>query len=203
METAQFAIAPIDARNLDDVVSIHCAAFPQQRHVMLGRDYVRAFINWFAHAEFGIALVAIDSPGRVLGYVVGAPIGYRTRLMRKVWRSALLGVVTRPRLAFSHSLWKTTFQRLKRAKSRRIAAGLLTPPVMHLSVIGVTDAARRHGVGFRLIQAFEHRARDAGAKSLQLSVNRSNSGAIRFYERAGWRLASGPDDDAFTYVKSL
>jgi GNAT superfamily N-acetyltransferase len=52
----------------------------------------------------------------------------------------------------------------------------------------VVDAAERgRGVGGRLLRELEARARVMGASRLQLLADRHNAGALRFYERAGWR----------------
>ncbi len=51
----------------------------------------------------------------------------------------------------------------------------------------VAEAARGRGVGRRLIQALEAWARARGATRLQLLADRDNLGALRFYERMGWR----------------
>jgi ribosomal protein S18 acetylase RimI-like enzyme len=50
----------------------------------------------------------------------------------------------------------------------------------------VAPAARRHGIGRRLMQAAAEEARAQGAMSLVLSTARTNASAQRLYESLGW-----------------
>lgn len=51
----------------------------------------------------------------------------------------------------------------------------------------VTEAARGRGVGRLLLQALAAWAAEHGATRMQLLADRDNRGALRFYERLGWR----------------
>jgi ribosomal protein S18 acetylase RimI-like enzyme len=55
--------------------------------------------------------------------------------------------------------------------------------------IGIAVAAnhRRGGIGAALIDAVEEWARERGAERLTLSTHAANDGAIRLYERLGYR----------------
>jgi ribosomal protein S18 acetylase RimI-like enzyme len=59
----------------------------------------------------------------------------------------------------------------------------------------VDPAARRGGVGRRLMQAAADEARSRGAMSLVLSTAKTNLGAQRLYESLGWVR----DEDFFEY----
>ncbi len=62
-----------------------------------------------------------------------------------------------------------------------------TTAAARLYSFAVDPAARRQGLGRRLLQAVEARARDAGAAELRLEVRPDNHGAIASYQVAGYR----------------
>ena len=53
--------------------------------------------------------------------------------------------------------------------------------------MGVTPAARRHGIGARIMQQLVSHARDAGVRTLLLEVLENNTGAKQLYEKLGFR----------------
>jgi GNAT superfamily N-acetyltransferase len=56
-----------------------------------------------------------------------------------------------------------------------------------LSDLYVRPGKRREGVGRRLVEHVEHYARSLGSSRLVLKVFGENQGALRFYERLGYR----------------
>lgn len=62
------------------------------------------------------------------------------------------------------------------------------PPAFHVESIAVTEAARGLGVGTLLMERAESRARDADRTIMRLEVIALNHGAIRLYERLGYRI---------------
>ena len=81
--------------------------------------------------------------------------------------------------------------------------------VARLYSIAVADAARGRGIGEALVRAVERAARAQGCKRLRLEVRQDNAGAIRLYERLGYRrfgaYAGFYEDgaDAWRYEKGL
>jgi ribosomal protein S18 acetylase RimI-like enzyme len=59
--------------------------------------------------------------------------------------------------------------------------------VLHLQALAVAAHARRSGVGSLLVEATIDEARRRGARKLGLRVLSINTGAIRLYERHGFR----------------
>ena len=87
----------------------------------MGDTYVRAFIDWFRQAEHGgIALVAIDSHGDVVGYVIGAPLGYPRALSRHLGWVAVGAVIARPWIFFRQQFRHGILDRVK-TSSRPLA----------------------------------------------------------------------------------
>lgn len=76
-------IVPMTAEMVPKAARLHINALAGSRTASMGETYVRAFIDWFRRVEHGgIALVAIDSHSDVVGYVIGAPLGYTRPLSR-------------------------------------------------------------------------------------------------------------------------
>ena len=82
-----------------------------------------------------------------------------------------------------------------------------------LLTLAVLPAARRQGLGARLVQAFLAEARARQSKQAFLEVAAGNTGAIALYERAGFAQvgrrkayytgADGQSDDALVLSRAL
>jgi len=57
----------------------------------------------------------------------------------------------------------------------------------HVVTIDIAAPRRRHGLGHRLLAELKVRMAAAGARDVRLEVDKRNEGAIRFYERMGFR----------------
>ena len=62
--------------------------------------------------------------------------------------------------------------------------------VADVMTVAVTPRAQGRGVGGRLLDELEHRARSRGAASVLLEVRADNDAARRLYERAGFAVLS-------------
>ena len=60
-------------------------------------------------------------------------------------------------------------------------------PVAHLTAIAVAQAARRQGIGRRLLLAVESAARAAGCDHVVVTSAEQRSDAHAFYPSAGWQ----------------
>ena len=61
-------------------------------------------------------------------------------------------------------------------------------PTGHIITIDVLPAARRSGVGSKLLRAAEARLRDAGSKAVGLETAVDNVSALSFYKRHGYSV---------------
>lgn len=57
---------------------------------------------------------------------------------------------------------------------------------LYVQTIQLVEAARRHGLGTRLLMTIERNAAEEGARAVRLRVLRSNDGARRLYHRLGY-----------------
>jgi [ribosomal protein S18]-alanine N-acetyltransferase len=57
----------------------------------------------------------------------------------------------------------------------------------HVVTIDIAEAWRRRGTGKLLLTELVSRLKEAGAREIRLEVDVRNAGAVRFYERMGFR----------------
>lgn len=187
-------IIPMTAEMIPEVANLHFEAFAGYMNTRIGTPYVKAFLTWFLQAECAIALVAASSDNKIIGYVVGAPLGYGKALSLDLWGVAVTGLVVRPWLFLSAQFRSAIAERLRLIVRRSRAEQVdprLPKPVMSLVGIGVSRAARGRKVGLGLVRAFEVRARQLQMRSLELSVYPDNMVARQLYEGCGWQPLSG------------
>lgn len=202
---AQLKVAEMLSGQIHEVARLQEAAFAGSLNTRIGSRYTVAFIRWFCESDEAIALVAMTDHSAVVGYVVGAPVGYTTRLNRHVLWPALSGIVVRPWLVLDGH-----FRRSAVARFRPPGAAASTPdpplpgPVFSLVGIGVLPEARGKQIGSLLLSWFERTARERGARTVRLSVYPDNIAARRVYEKHGWESGDEPKERrAMTYYKIL
>jgi ribosomal protein S18 acetylase RimI-like enzyme len=186
------------------VCDLHMMAAASTPSARLGRRYVLAFMSWFATAGHTIALVAETEPGHVVGYAIGAPVGYAAALTLHLAWIGTAAVLLRPWMLFDHRIWATVRARIGFVFSRSASNTTGLPaPTMSLVGIAVAPPAAGQGVGVELMKAFEKQARDMCMASLRLSVYPENTGARRLYERCGWRPLPHPPTPSGTMYYGL
>jgi ribosomal protein S18 acetylase RimI-like enzyme len=197
-------IRPMTAATVRAVSDLHIQAVPDMHSARLGRRYVHAFLSWFATSATAIAYVAELEPGTVVGYVIGAPVGYAAVLNVDLAWVGLISVLRRPWMLLHRGVWGTLWARLGFVLGRSAANTTGLPePVMSLVGITVAPAAAGKGVGFALMKAFEERARAMQMASLRLSVYPDNRAARRLYERCGWKVLPQPPSASGTIYYGL
>ena len=180
-------IRPMTASMLSSVVACHRLGFAGYLNNRLGTKYLYAFFRWFSETEDAIALCAVVNTD-IVGYVVGAPLGYRTSLNRRVRYAALSSIVLRPHLVLDKRFIQraiTKFQELRGNVTLDDAPEL---PTLTYSLVGIATHPHYQGRGIatNLIQEFEKLALASNARSLRLSVYRENDSARNLYSRSGW-----------------
>jgi ribosomal protein S18 acetylase RimI-like enzyme len=141
------------------------------------------------------------SDGLVDGFVLGgsprAMLDCRLAFFRKFALSCLANVVRRPRL------WPRVFRSLVKLVGKCLSsvAGALPREEIRLLAIAVAAGATRRGVGTALVECFEE-AVAATSGTYSLNVLKTNSAAIRFYEKSAFRYV-GETAIAWTLRKEL
>lgn len=209
MQLTDLNIVPMTEDNmLDEVVKLHLDAFAGHLNTFLGQGYIKAFVKWFIRNERTIAIAAIDENQKVVGYALGAPVGYSSRLNRDLCWGVAARILIRPWLVFNPRFRLVLVERLRSLLGiRKETSQTLELPVpsMSLVAIGVASAKRRSKIGQRLMRAVEEEAREFQMRSLVLSVYENATAARRFYEQCGWQLCSMATEsgDVLKYYRLL
>jgi GNAT superfamily N-acetyltransferase len=172
------------------VARLHLNAFAGYLNCSLGRNYIRAFIRWFIVRKDAIVIAAVDHDQEVVGYAIGAPLGYDRILNRELFWVVVAAAVLRPWLFLRPSFCQALRGRLLtllRRQDASIPNCELPEPRMSLVAIGVGRSWRRRGIGLLLMQAFTAKARELKMRSLALSVLKEQRFARQFYEKLGWQ----------------
>ena len=77
---------------------------------------------------------------------------------------------------------------LQEVEDADFPAHFLKPEVAHFSLLGVDPELQGVGVGRKLLDATEARAREMGLSELACSMAESDTKLMRFYEKLGFRL---------------
>jgi len=179
---------------LQEVAGLHLEAFAGYLNALLGRGYAKAFIKWFIKKEGTIAIAVIDGQQKVVGYALGAPVGYNRDLNRDLLWEVIVRIIIRPWVLFDKRFWFVFKARMRNLVGlpQNVRQVLDLPePSMSLVAIGVAAYRRRSMIGQRLMRAFEDGAREFRMRSLILSVYENAKGSRRFYEKCGWQPYDG------------
>lgn len=206
---ADVTLAPLSAETVNEAVRLHNEAFHDSFSTRLGDTYVKSMLEWFVASPTGISVVALNSTGEVVGYVLGAPSGSSTKLTRDLGFVAARSLICRPYL-LSHPEFRqkllNRFRHLVRApKEGVLPLPQLPQPTMGLFSIAVKTCVRGTGLGSALMQEFESQCQAARVKSLLLSVRDENQFAISLYSKNGWIRCPEPHEigGAHYYAKIL
>lgn len=196
-------VRPLLACYVQEAVRLHLEQLSDEFITRFGRRFLTIYYQAFAQSPDGVALVAVDiSTERVVGALlgnVGASRHYHymvkhfgLQLGLALIRQALFS----PRLA--KDLLRTRARRYIRGVARLITRKFRRSPscssqaeaVADLTHLVVDTTLRSHGVGSRLVTAYENLAWQAGAVRIDLvTLPRHLGGAGTFYERLGFSNA--------------
>jgi len=177
-------IQPLAHEHLEAVVQLHLDAFPSFFLSFLGPRFLREFYNSFLYDPQGIAYVACDEQGRILGAVVGSldPHGYFKRLLKRRWWAfalASLRCVSR-RPSDAPRLFRAIFYRGESPPG---------PVRALLSSIAILPAARGRGVGRALVLCWVEEAKRRGAPGCYLTTDAVENHTVNaFYKALNWKL---------------
>jgi ribosomal protein S18 acetylase RimI-like enzyme len=193
-------IAPTTFEDLDELVRLHELVFEVYIGVRLGKFYIRSMFEWYIseNEKYSICLSA-KSDHRIVGYVIGAPLGYSKNLSLRLLLPALYGAVKNPSLMFSSKTVSQIYTRLASMLNREPLANELPTPIISLVGLGVVPEARGKGVGKLLVNSFHELASQQNYQSIRLSVYKENNDAIRFYQGLGWKVYDHPGNSELLF----
>jgi ribosomal protein S18 acetylase RimI-like enzyme len=185
-------IQPVGRDDLARVATIHLAAFPASVLTRLGHEATRRYYEWLLTGPHNCTATAAVVNGRLDAFCFGGTFnGAMTGFLQRNRRYLAVRLLLRPWLV-SDPLFRDRLRRatrlLGRARAGARSAAPARPAATSFGVLGlaVDPAARRAGLGRRLMEAMDVAARQQGFTEMDLSVHPDNVGGVAFYERLGW-----------------
>lgn len=185
-------ILGIVREDLPDVARIHILAFPGSALTALGDEAVRRYYLWQIDGPHDCTALKATVDGRLSGFCFGGVFRGALGGFLQAHRNYLaLRVLTHPWL-IANPLFRDRLLSGLRVLRRRSTAppaekGPRQPDSYAILSIAVDPAVRGAGIGRALMLAAESDAISRGFKRMHLTVDPSNTVAIRFYEGLGWR----------------
>ncbi len=194
------AIRPCRKEDLARIAEIHKSQFvkPDMLLGQLSPTSIAALYGTFI--DRSIFLVH-SNDGEVDGFVLGgsqrAMVSCKLSFFRKRALSCIVDVVRRPKL------WRMAFRSFFKLIGNWLSsmAGASPQEDFHMLSIAVAVGATRKGVGTALVECFEAAIR-ATSGTYSLNVLKSNTPAIRFYEKLGFQCV-GQTAISWTFRKVL
>ena len=183
------SVEKIESADITELVEVHHQSFQGYINTCIGRNYTYGFFDWFLHYSNSVTLKAFSDKG-IVGYVVGAKIGYNTELNRRLKPLAVKGVLSKPTVLLHKHFLFILKSRIKVLLSRsKNNTELKEPEGKGLSLVGIGILPSEAGKGYGkdLMKAFEEKAIELGYDYLRLSVYKSNERAKALYSKQGWK----------------
>ena len=188
--TSELDIRPLTSRDLREVAALHLRAFPESALTALGAESVRRYYEWQLIGPHEATALGAWREGALAGFCFGGLFrGAMSGFLRRNRLHLALRVATHPWL-IANPLFRerlTSGLKILRRFSRPAAPAAPKKRQFGILSIAVDPRLHGHGVGKRLMQAAERRAREQAFPEMQLTVSPGNAQAIRFYEGLGWR----------------
>jgi ribosomal protein S18 acetylase RimI-like enzyme len=145
------------------------------------------------------AMVATDSSGKVLGFVVGHFAEFMAQAKNK-FVTDNYWAVTAVSLLNPMALIRKMIDKMKLAVNRE---HFTCQARMRLTSIAVSPKSQQKAVGKSLLDAFEDTLRREKIFVYGLSVKENNLPAVRFYQKNGFSVERRTGDGAIYYLKTL
>lgn len=176
-------IAPLTIEHAPRVAQIHASALAGDFLPSLGTGFLTELYRGILGLELGFGFVALTE-GAVAGFVIASEdtSALFSTLLRA--RFLPLGLRVAATLLRKPRLLANVLETFTYPKHE----GRVNVPA-ELVVIAVDGTLRSEGAGAALCGALDNAFRQRGIARYKVTVNQSNNGANRFYERQGFELA--------------
>lgn len=183
------SLQPLTLNYLSDVARVHVAAFPSSALTKLGNEAVQRYYHWQLTGPHDVYAIAGFANEALVGFCIGGIFrGALSGYVRKNRRFLMLRVLLRPWLLSNPIFRERISLALKLGKRKKKPGPISNVSVQSFGIlaIAVHPQYQGHGVGRLLMQDAELHARREGFTRMHLTVEPSNSNAIRFYLGLGW-----------------
>lgn len=208
MNNHELSIRLMQSSDLDEVIRIHISQFSGSRSTHLGKPFLRRMYSWFINHHPKLALVA-DYRNSVIGFVVGSIGGYGRNIFRYALPQIIFGILTHPSMILRKETFALWHSFVKGLLPRQSEPSKLSQPDQRpmqsnaaLSSIAIDSHYQGKGFGKALMQLFELNARQLGAQTTSLTVEKDNQAAINLYISCGWKIDK-KNQQSVHFVKSL
>ena len=167
-------IRPAEAKDLKDIEYIcRMTAGPDSRAIEeVGRKISLTYSTYYARAERETCFV-LDDEGKAVGYILCAPDykkfvkGYRKNEVKQLWKLDKKQSATAYLLPLGYLPFKSKY-----------------PAHLHIDIL---DEYQGKGYGSQMMDALLSKLKEMKIPGVMLIVDMNNTGAQRFYERAGFK----------------
>lgn len=177
-----------NSNDIQEIVSVHLAAFQGFFLTMLGPLFLWGLYHAFITRQHGVMRVAVNDQGTIVGFAAGAtvPDSFFKHLRKDKWLSfalrAMPGMLKSP-VEVVKKLYHAAFYKGDRPAN--------LSDVALLSSIAVLPAMSGKAVGKALLADFEQQVKAAAVASLFLTTDKfGNDNVVAFYQRAGYQVES-------------
>lgn len=188
--------------DLQKLLSIHRDAFEGYMNTKLGVEYIIEFLKWFTLQQDAISLL-VESDEKIHGYVVGATIGYGSRLTKAIGKTVIKYLIFHPWLLTNKKILNNLLSRIKNIFKPTSQPNITLKDLKGISLvgIGVSKSSRGHHYGSHLIKSFEKKAQEMKFDYMRLSVYSNNTTAISFYKKNEWEFMDEEAGLSYFYKK--
>lgn len=176
------AIQKATANDIDAIVRIHEAAFPDFFLTSLGAGFLKLFYTSVMNHKDGVLLVC-ENEERVIGFCAGTMLssGFNSKLIKaNIWAYMLASLrilFTRP-MSLVHLMKNMSKEESSQGDKGQYA---------ELLSIGVDPTVQRSGGGTAMLKSLEEEVKARGGKNLSLTTDfNDNEKAIFFYKSLGY-----------------
>jgi ribosomal protein S18 acetylase RimI-like enzyme len=193
MLTESLKVRRITLEDLDDVVAVHCTAFPTSAMTRLGAEVVRRYYYWQLDGPHEMYARGAWEEGKLVGFCFGgvhpqAITGFYKRNRGFIfWQ-----FVKQPHLAtapffFGKLVRVLNMFRIHRRELAAVPQEAPQNPAYDILAMAVHPDRQSVGIGKLLMENAESKARERRFELMTLCVNDDNERGIRFYESCGWQ----------------
>lgn len=175
-------------------------AFSKSLASAFGTSYVVQTLQWFLSTNQNFLFhLEEEEQNEVIGFCGGMindgihPRGSASEMIQFAFLEGIRSMIKRPWLIFHNEMrskyglaFKNLRKKILKPPMKNYTPGTVEP-FCGLVVIGVNPDFQNQGIGNKLLQEFEVKAKASGLLKMKLSVKIDNSQAIRSYEKNGWK----------------
>jgi ribosomal protein S18 acetylase RimI-like enzyme len=183
-------LRPLGVTDLPAMVAVHLASFPKAGLTRLGAESVFLYYETMLTGNYMRDIVGAFLGERLVGfYTAGHLFAVPSDFVRKHRNRLVLRLAIRPWLLldpFFMDRIKVGFRLLRWRPSQPIAGTPSQPRPYGVLSLAVDPTCQGRGIGRKLMEDTEHRARERGFAAMSLTVHPDNTRAASLYERLGW-----------------